>query len=142
MSDSAIPRIGGPDEIAHADPKNVRRAAWAGLVGTMLEQYDFIVYGTASALIFSKVFFPTISPAAALIASFATYAVGFAARPLGGLFFSHFGEKYGRKWVLVSTLFLMGAATFLIGCLPTYDSIGIWAPVLLVVLRFLQWRPT
>ena len=138
MADTAAPRVGGPDEIAHADPANVRRAAWAGLVGTMLEQYDFIVYGTASALIFSKVFFPTISPAAALIASFATYAVGFAARPLGGLFFSHFGEKYGRKWVLVSTLFLMGAATFLIGCLPTYDSIGIWAPFLLVVLRFLQ----
>jgi MFS family permease len=138
MADTAAPRVGGPDEIVHADPANVRRAAWAGLVGTMLEQYDFIVYGTASALIFSKVFFPTISPAAALIASFATYAVGFAARPLGGLFFSHFGEKYGRKWVLVSTLFLMGAATFLIGCLPTYDSIGIWAPFLLVVLRFLQ----
>ena len=135
MADTAAPRVGGPDEIVHADPANVRRAAWAGLVGTMLEQYDFIVYGTASALIFSKVFFPTISPAAALIASFATYAVGFAARPLGGLFFSHLGEKYGRKWVLVSTLFLMGAATFLIGCLPTYDSIGIWAPFLLVVLR-------
>jgi MFS family permease len=104
----------------------------------MLEQYDFVVYGTASALIFSKVFFPTISPGAGLIAAFSAYAVGFAARPLGGLFFSHFGEKYGRKWVLVSTLFLMGAATFLIGCLPTYDSIGVAAPALLVVLRFLQ----
>jgi MFS family permease len=138
MVDTAVPRAGGPDEIAQADPANVRRAAWAGLVGTMLEQYDFIIYGTASALIFSKVFFPTIDPGAALIASFATYAVGFAARPLGGLFFSHFGEKYGRKWVLVSTLFLMGVATFLIGCLPTYDSIGIWAPLLLVLLRFLQ----
>ena len=73
-----------------------------------------------------------------MIASFSAYAIGFLARPLGGLFFSHFGEKYGRKWVLVSTLFLMGAATFLIGCLPTYDSVGVWAPILLVVLRFLQ----
>ncbi|MET0863755.1 MAG: MFS transporter [Nakamurella sp.] len=134
----AAPRVGRPDEVAHADPKNVRRAAWAGLVGTALEQYDFIIYGTASALVFSKVFFPNVSPVAGLIASFATYAIGFLARPLGGLFFSHFGEKYGRKWVLVTTLFLMGAATFLIGCLPTYDSIGIFAPLLLVCLRFLQ----
>jgi MFS family permease len=138
MTDTEIPRVGGADEIAHANPANVRRAAWAGMVGTMLEQYDFIVYGTASALIFSKVFFPTISPGAGLIAAFSAYAVGFAARPLGGLFFSHFGEKYGRKWVLVSTLFLMGAATFLIGCLPDYHAIGIWAPLLLVILRFLQ----
>lgn len=132
------PRVGRPDEVAHADPKNVRRAAWAGMVGTALEQYDFIIYGTASALVFSKVFFPNVSPVAGLIASFATYAIGFLARPLGGLFFSHFGEKYGRKWVLVTTLFLMGAATFLIGCLPTYEAIGIWAPLLLVALRFLQ----
>ena len=120
------------------DPANVRRAALAGLVGTMLEQYDFVIYGTASALVFSKVFFPNISPVAGMIASFATYAIGFLARPLGGLFFSHFGEKYGRKWVLVTTLFLMGAATFLIGCLPTFESIGVWAPLLLVALRFLQ----
>ena len=101
MTETA-PRVGRPDEVAHADPKNVRRAAWAGLVGTALEQYDFIIYGTASALVFSKVFFPNVSPVAGLIASFATYAIGFLARPLGGLFFSHFGEKYGRKWVLVS----------------------------------------
>ena len=137
MTETA-PRIGKSDEVAHADPANVRRAAMAGLVGTALEQYDFVIYGTASALVFSKVFFPNISPVAGLIASFATYAIGFLARPLGGLFFSHFGEKYGRKWVLVTTLFLMGAATFLIGCLPTYDSIGVWAPLLLVALRFLQ----
>jgi MFS family permease len=137
MTETA-PRIGKSDEVAHADPANVRRAAMAGLVGTALEQYDFVIYGTASALVFSKVFFPNISPVAGLIASFATYAIGFLARPLGGLFFSHFGEKFGRKWVLVTTLFLMGAATFLIGCLPTYDSIGIWAPLLLVALRFLQ----
>lgn len=132
------PRVGKPGEVAHADPKNVRRAAWAGLVGTALEQYDFIIYGTASALIFSKLFFPSISPVAGMIAAFSAYAIGFLARPLGGLFFSHFGERYGRKWVLVSTLFLMGAATFLIGCLPTFETAGVLAPILLVVLRFLQ----
>jgi len=137
MTETA-PRVGKPDEVAHADPKNVRRAALAGLVGTALEQYDFIIYGTASALIFSKLFFPSISPVAGMIASFSAYAIGFLARPLGGLFFSHFGERYGRKWVLVSTLFLMGAATFLIGCLPTYETVGILAPILLVLLRFLQ----
>src|SRR6476469_126967 len=137
MTETA-PRVGKPDEVAHADPANVRRAAMAGLVGTALEQYDFVIYGTASALVFSKVFFPNISPVAGLIASFATYAIGFLARPLGGLFFSHFGERYGRKWVLVSPLFLMGAATFLIRVLLTYASVGILAPLLLVLLRGLQ----
>lgn len=121
-----------------ADAKNVRRAALAGLIGTMLENYDFVIYGTASALIFSKLFFPTISPAAGIIAAFGAYAIGFLARPLGGLFFSHYGEKFGRKWVLVTTLFLMGGATFAIGCLPTYETAGIWAPLLLVLCRFFQ----
>jgi MFS family permease len=120
------------------DPKNVRRAAWGGLVGTVLEQYDFVVYGTASALIFGKLFFPNISPTAGMIASFSAYAIGFAARPLGGLFFSHYGERFGRKWVLVATLFLMGGATFAIGCLPTFASVGVLAPLLLVLCRFLQ----
>jgi len=123
---------------APVDPRNIRRAAWGGLVGTVLEQYDFVVYGTASALIFSKLFFPNISPTAGIIASFSAYAIGFAARPLGGLFFSHYGEHFGRKWVLVATLFLMGAATFAIGCLPTFASVGALAPLLLVLCRFLQ----
>lgn len=117
---------------------NARRAAIAALLGTMLENYDFVIYGTGSALIFSKVFFPSISPEAGMIAAFSAYAIGFLARPLGGLFFSHFGETLGRKWVLVSTLFLMGGSTFAIGCLPTFASIGIWAPILLVICRFLQ----
>ena len=123
---------------APADAKNVRRAALAGLIGTMLENYDFVIYGTASALIFSKLFFPTISPAVGVIAAFGAYAIGFLARPLGGLFFSHYGEKFGRKWVLVTTLFLMGGATFAIGCLPTYETAGVWAPLLLVLCRFFQ----
>src|ERR1700754_3605626 len=120
------------------DQRNVRRVAWAGLVGTALEQYDFVIYGTASALVFNEIFFPDVSPAVGFIASFGTYAVGFAARPLGGLFFSHFGDRLGRKWVLVATLLLMGVATFFIGLLPTYDQVGLLAPILLVVLRILQ----
>jgi MFS family permease len=120
------------------DPSAVRRAAWAGLVGTALEQYDFVIYGTASALIFSKLFFPNISAAAGILASFSAYAVGFAARPLGGLFFSKFGDRLGRKWVLVATLLLMGGSTLAIGLLPTYSQVGLLAPVLLVACRFVQ----
>jgi MFS family permease len=121
-----------------ADPRAVRRAAWAGLIGTTLEQYDFVIYGTASALIFSTLFFPNISPAAGILASFGAYAVGFAARPLGGLFFSRYGDRLGRKWVLVATLLLMGGSTLAIGLLPTYGQVGLLAPVLLVACRFLQ----
>ena len=95
----------------------------------MLEQYDFVIYGTASALIFSSLFFPNISPAAGMIASFGAYAVGFAARPLGGLFFSHFGDRLRPQMGAGRTLlFLMGGSTFLIGCLPTYDQVGLLAP--------------
>jgi MFS family permease len=121
-----------------ADQQTVRRAAWAGLIGTALEQYDFVIYGTAAALVFNDLFFPEVSPAVGFIASFSTYAVGFAARPVGGLIFSHFGDRLGRKWVLVATLFLMGISTFAIGLLPTYGQVGLLAPILLVVLRILQ----
>lgn len=121
-----------------ADPRATRRAAWAGLVGTTLEQYDFVIYGTASALVFSTLFFPNISPAAGILASFSAYAVGFLARPLGGLFFSRYGDRLGRKWILVVTLMLMGGSTLLIGLLPTYGTIRVLAPVLLVLCRFLQ----
>lgn len=123
---------------APPDPKAVRRAAWAGLIGTTLEQYDFVIYGTASALIFSKLFFPNISPVAGILASFSAYAVGFAARPLGGLIFSRFGDRLGRKWVLVATLLLMGGSTLAIGLLPTYSQVGLLAPILLVACRFFQ----
>jgi MFS family permease len=139
MKNTTFSTEGIPEsQLRPADPSNVRRAAAAGLVGTMLENYDFVIYGTASALVFGTLFFPDASPVVGMIAAFGAYAIGFLARPLGGLFFSHFGEKYGRKWVLVTTLFLMGAATFAIGCLPTYESIGVAAPILLVVCRFLQ----
>ena len=119
-------------------PQDTRRAALAGLIGTALEQYDFVIYGTASALVFSHLFFPNISATAGLLASFSAYAVGFCARPLGGLFFSRYGDRLGRKWILVATLTLMGVATMAIGVLPTYESVGVWAPILLVLSRFLQ----
>ena len=120
------------------DDGTVRRASWAGLVGTALEQYDFVIYGTASAIVFPELFFPEASPAAGTIASFSTYAVGFAARPVGGFLFSLVGDRWGRKFVLVATLFLMGFATLAIGLLPTYAQVGVWAPTLLVACRLLQ----
>ncbi|MGP3987270.1 MFS transporter [Streptomyces sp. 3N207] len=127
-----------PQKAASEDHTNLRRARWAGLIGTALEQYDFVIYGTASALVFNTVFFPDVSPAVGYLGSFGAYAVGFLARPLGGLFFSRYGDRLGRKWVLVVTLYLMGIATFLIGLLPTYGAIGFFAPLLLVLLRCLQ----
>ncbi|GAA3204021.1 MFS transporter [Nonomuraea roseoviolacea] len=115
------------------------RAAGAAFVGTTIEWYDFYVYATAAALLFDDLFFPNASsPTVALMASFATYAVGFFARPLGGIVFGHFGDRVGRKSALVVTLLMMGAATFAVGVLPTYASVGVLAPVLLVVLRFVQ----
>ena len=112
-----------------------RIAAW---VGSVLEYYDFFIYGTAAALVFGKVFFPESDPATATLLSLATYGVGYVARPVGAFFMGHIGDKYGRKRVLLLTVSLMGLSTFLVGCLPTYDDIGIWAPVLLVALRLLQ----
>lgn len=114
------------------------KIALTSFIGTMIEWYDFYIYGTAAALVFNKLFFPSISPAAGTIAAFATYAVGFFARPIGGVVFGHFGDRIGRKSMLVTTLTMMGLATFSIGLLPTFDSIGIAAPVLLVLLRFVQ----
>jgi MFS family permease len=120
------------------DRNNLRTAAWGGLIGTALEQYDFVIYGTATAIIFNRIFFPDAEPAVGVLAGFATYAVGFLARPFGGLFFSRYGDRLGRKFVLVATLFLMGIATFLIGALPSYEQVGLLAPALLVLLRLLQ----
>ena len=116
----------------------IRRAVVASMVGNALEWYDFFLYGTAAALVFNHLFFPTVDPLAGTIAAFGTYALGFAARPIGGLIFGHFGDRIGRKAMLVVTLSLMGAATFLIGVLPTYGQVGIAAPVLLTVLRVVQ----
>ena len=117
---------------------NLRRATLASTAGSALEYFDFALYGLASALIFSKLFFSNLDPATGLIASFATFGVGFLARPLGGLFFGTIGDKLGRKWVLVVTILLMGGASTLVGALPTYETIGVWAPILLVFLRLCQ----
>ncbi len=117
---------------------SIRKVAIASFIGTTIEWYDFFLYGTASALVFGKLFFPNYDPLTGTLASFGTYAVGFAARPIGGIVCGHYGDRIGRKSMLVLTLLIMGVATFLIGLLPTYQSIGIWAPILLVLLRVAQ----
>jgi metabolite-proton symporter len=110
----------------------------ASALGTAIEWYDFLIYGTAAALVFNKLFFPSFDPFVGTIAAFSTYAVGFVARPIGGAIIGHYGDRLGRKAMLVVTMMAMGLGTFLIGCLPTYSEIGIWAPILLVALRFVQ----
>lgn len=110
----------------------------ATLAGTTLEWYDFFLYGTAAALIFNKQFFPSLSPTAGTLAAFSTFAVGFIARPLGGLVFGHFGDRIGRKATLVVSLVMMGIGSTLIGLIPNYDAIGVWAPILLVAMRVVQ----
>jgi len=122
----------------NAKPASIRRIALASFAGTTIEWYDFFLYGTAAALVFNKVFFPTFDPLTGTLAAYGTYAVGFIARPLGGAVIGHYGDRIGRKSMLVLTLVLMGAATFLIGLLPTYDQIGLWAAVALVALRLIQ----
>ena len=120
------------------DRTSLQKVLAASLIGSVIEWYDFFIYGTAAALIFGQLFFPGSDPLIGTLYSFGTYAVGFIARPIGGVFCGHYGDKIGRKSMLVMTLIVMGVATTLVGLLPTYESIGIWAPVLLVVLRFLQ----
>ncbi|MGV9241545.1 MFS transporter, partial [Streptomyces nigra] len=114
------------------------RLAGASLAGTAIEFYDFFVYGTAAALVLGPLFFPTFSPLAGTLAAFATFGVGFVARPLGSVLFGHIGDRRGRRPVLVASLLLTGASTVAVGCVPTYGSIGVAAPLLLLVLRFLQ----
>ncbi len=126
----------GSDDPEYA--ANLKRATLAASVGSALEYYDFALYSLASALIFGKIFFPGLGDAAGTVASLGTLAIGFLARPIGGLFFGTLGDKLGRKWVLMITIALMGGSSFLIGVLPTADQIGIWAPILLVVLRLFQ----
>jgi MFS family permease len=125
----------GRTEVTARSP---RKAAFASWIGSAVEYYDFFIYGTAAALVFGKIFFPAFDPAAATVAAFATFGVGYVTRPIGAVLMGHLGDKYGRKLVLTFTLLLMGVSTFLVGCLPTYRDIGIWAPILLVMLRMLQ----
>ncbi|MFD7503799.1 MFS transporter [Streptomyces sp. NPDC059850] len=120
------------------DSRQLRRVALSGLLGTAVEFYDFLVYGTVAALVFGELFFPDADPAVGTIAAFGTFAAGYLARPLGGIVFGHFGDRLGRKSMLLLTMVLMGTCSFAIGLLPTYDAIGVWAPVLLVALRVVQ----
>ena len=124
--------------VAATAPKELRRIVGASVVGAVAEYYDFFIYGTASALAFNKVFFPEVDPAVGTLAAFSTYAVGFFARPLGGLVWGVIGDRIGRKRALVFTLQLTGLGTFAVGLLPTYHQIGIWAAVILVLVRLIQ----
>jgi MHS family shikimate/dehydroshikimate transporter-like MFS transporter len=123
---------------AFQTPQMVKLVAFASFIGTTVEWYDFFLYGTVTGLVFNKLFFPASSPFVSLMLAYTTYAVGFASRPVGGILFGHFGDRIGRKPLLVFTLLLMGISTFLIGVLPTYESIGVAAPLLLLLLRVLQ----
>jgi metabolite-proton symporter len=123
---------------AAGNAREVRRVAFASAIGTTVEWYDFFIYGTAAALVLGRLFFPSASPLAETLSAFATFSVGFVARPLGGVVIGHFGDRLGRKTMLVWTLLLMGVATAGIGLLPTYAQVGALAPILLVVLRFAQ----
>ncbi|WZB71693.1 MFS transporter [Achromobacter xylosoxidans] len=116
----------------------VRRVVTASLIGATIEWYDFFLYGVVAGIVFNKLYFPTDDPLVSTMLAYTTFAVGFITRPLGGLIFGHFGDRIDRKSMLVMTLMIMGVSTFLIGLVPTYDSIGIWAPVLLLLLRVFQ----
>lgn len=115
-----------------------RRAALGSFAGAVVDWYDFLLYGITAALVFNREFFPQVSPAMGTLAAFATFGVGFLFRPLGGVIFGHFGDRLGRKRMLMLTVWMMGIATALIGILPSFAAIGWWAPVLLVLLRAIQ----
>ncbi|WP_158628582.1 MFS transporter [Saccharopolyspora rhizosphaerae] len=134
MSSAAI----GSEQLPPTERRELRRVVTSSVVGTALEWYDFFIYGFAVTLVFNKLFFPTGDPAVGTIAGFATFGVGFAIRPLGGFLFGHLGDRVGRRATLVLTTLVMGVSTGLIGLLPTYATIGVWAPVLLTLLRVCQ----
>lgn len=124
--------------VQRSEPHDIRRVVIAGFVGTTIEWYDFFLYGTAAALVFDKLYFPVGDEFLARMAAYGSFAIGFFARPLGGVIFGHFGDRLGRKTMLVTTLMMMGLATFAIGILPTYESIGVAAPLILILLRLIQ----
>jgi MFS transporter, MHS family, shikimate and dehydroshikimate transport protein len=143
LKDARISRRAAMTITATAPTIGIERTGINGIVfasclGTVIEWYDFLIYATAAALVFNKAFFPTFDPLAGTLAALGSYAVGFLARPLGGALFGHFGDRLGRKSMLVLTLFIMGLSTFCIGLLPTYATIGVWAPILLILLRVIQ----
>ena len=136
--DQPLPTGGQPADEMKITTQDLHRAGWASSLGSALEYYDFALYSLASALIFGPLFFPAQDPAVGLLASFGTYFIGFAIRPVGGIVFGILGDRLGRKFVLLATVLLMGAASTLIGVLPTYASVGYWAPAMLIFLRLLQ----
>jgi MFS family permease len=137
MTSTAFP-ASAASHAEHEAVKTPKKAALASWIGSAVEYYDFFIYGTAAALIFPKLFFSAANPQAAAIASFATFGVAYITRPLGAVALGHIGDRFGRKKVLTFTLLLMGISTFMIGCLPTYDQLGILSPILLVIARLLQ----
>jgi MHS family shikimate/dehydroshikimate transporter-like MFS transporter len=130
-----VEKLGGESVGQEVSPGKV---ALASAIGATIEWYDFFIFGTAAGLIFNQLFFTSLDPITGTLVAYLTFAVGFVARPVGSVIFGHYGDRIGRKTMLILTLFMVGAATFLIGLLPTYSSIGIWAPILLVVLRIAQ----
>jgi len=127
-----------PQPVADVERRQIVKVAFASMIGTSIEWYDYFLYGTAAALVFNKLFFPNYDPLVGTLLAFATFSVGFIARPVGGMVFGHYGDRIGRKKMLYLTLMIMGLATTIIGLLPTYASIGIWAPILLVTMRLAQ----
>jgi MHS family shikimate/dehydroshikimate transporter-like MFS transporter len=140
-SDLPSPRNSDPAAVHGAEAGNhtsIQTVAFASAIGTVIEWYDFFLYGVVAGLVFNKLFFPQSDPLVGTLLAYATFAIGFVARPLGGIIFGHFGDRLGRRAILVLTLIIMGVATFAIGLVPTYAQIGVAAPILLVLLRVLQ----
>src|SRR4051794_37792228 len=130
--------MASPTEHEPSGRHQSKKAAASGWIGSALEYYDFFIYATAASLIFPQIFFPKGDPKIAIVASLATYGVGYVARPIGAFFLGHWGDTHGRKHVLIMCMFLMGFSTIAVGLLPTYDQVGLLAPVLLVVCRLVQ----
>src|SRR4051795_4178096 len=142
-----ISKTGTADVLGHgvdqhstsdAGTSDIKTVAVASAIGNMIEYYDFTLYATATALVFNKIFFPSADPLVGSLAAFATFFVGYCARPLGGILFGHFGDRIGRKTSLLLTMLIMGLGTFVIGLMPSYEQVGILAPICLLVLRALQ----
>src|SRR5713101_10145954 len=129
MTAVEIATTGALSEAEHR--AQLRRAVIASTIGTTIEWYDFLLYGQVTGLVFAKLYFPASDPLTGVLQAFAVYAVGFFARPIGAAIFGHYGDRIGRKAALIATLLLTGLSTFLVGCVPTYEQIGIWGPVLM-----------
>src|SRR3954465_1805684 len=136
MQDEIVEPPGSHEPTGHA--KTPKKAAASGWMGSALEYYDFFIYAQAAALVFPTIMFSSNDPRTAILASFVTYGVGYVVRPIGAFVLGHWGDTHGRKNVLVLCMFLMGFSTMLVGVLPTYEQVGIWAPILLVALRLVQ----